>query len=189
VIWLEDLNNNLLSNTVPHKGLVQIFTGDGKGKTTAAVGTIIRALGHGLRVYIAVFMKGDRISGEWSYLSTLPGITLERFGLKTFCNPSDVKPEEKKQAGLALTAARDALHSNKYDIVVLDEINVAVGWKLIELPEVISLIEERPAGVELILTGRRADPELVKRADLVTEMLKIKHPFDAGIEAREGIEY
>jgi len=183
------LNNNPPSSAIPRKGLVQIFTGDGKGKTTAAIGTIIRALGHGLKVYVAVFVKGDNPSGEWAFLSGQPGIKIERFGMNTWCNPADIKPEEKQQAALALNAARKAIQSGRYDVVVLDEINVAVGWQLIDLNDVIKLVEEKPAGVELILTGRRADPELVKRANLVTEMLKIKHPFDAGIAAREGIEF
>jgi cob(I)alamin adenosyltransferase len=183
------LNNNPPAAASPRKGLVQIFTGDGKGKTTAAAGTIIRAMGHGLKIYVAVFMKGDNPSGEWTFLSKQPGIKIERFGLDSLCTPANIKPAEKEQAERALNASRQAINSGKYDIVVLDEINVAIGWKLIELSDVISLVEEKPAAVELILTGRRAEPELVKRADLVTEMLKIKHPFDAGIAAREGIEY
>jgi cob(I)alamin adenosyltransferase len=171
------------------KGLVQIFTGDGKGKTTAAVGTIIRALSHGLKVYVAVFMKGDVPSGEWTFFANQPGIKIERFGVSTFLNPENIKPEEREQAAKAMQAAARAVTGGDYDVVVLDEINVAVGWKLIPVQDVIDLIAKKPAYVELILTGRRADAELMKRADLVTEMLKIKHPFDAGIKAREGIEY
>ena len=171
------------------KGLVQIFTGDGKGKTTAAVGTIIRALSHGLKVYAGVFMKGDVPSGEWTFLANQPGIKIERFGVNTFLNPENIKPEEREQAAKAMQAAARAVTGGEYDIIVLDEINVAVGWKLISVQDVIDLIEKKPANVELILTGRRADAELMKRADLVTEMLKIKHPFDTGIKAREGIEY
>lgn len=183
------MNNNPPAASSSRKGLVQIFTGDGKGKTTAAAGAIIRALGHSLKIYVVVFMKGSNPSGEWTFLSKQPGIIIERFGLDTLCNPSNIKPEEQKQAELALDTARQAIKSGLYDIVVLDEINVAIGWKLIELSDVIALIEEKPPAVELILTGRRAEPELVKMADLVTEMLKIKHPFDAGIAAREGIEF
>jgi cob(I)alamin adenosyltransferase len=171
------------------KGLVQIFTGDGKGKTTAAVGTIIRALSHGLKVYVAVFMKGGVPSGEWTFLAGQPGIKIERFGVDTFLNPENIKPEEREQAAGALRAAVQAVTGGEYDLVVLDEINVAVGWKLISVQDVIDLIAKKPANVELILTGRRANAELMKRADLVTEMLKIKHPFDAGIKAREGIEF
>jgi cob(I)alamin adenosyltransferase len=185
----EELKGISHSTIKSDRGLVQIFTGDGKGKTTAAIGTIVRALGHNLRIYVAVFMKGHYPYGEWKYLAGLPGITVERFGTEDFCDPSNIKPEEMQQARLALEAAGKALHSGEYDVVVLDEVNVAVGWKLIPLADVVTLIEGRPAAVELILTGRRADAELVKRADLVTEMLKIKHPMDKGVGARPGFEY
>jgi cob(I)alamin adenosyltransferase len=169
--------------------LVQIFTGDGKGKTTAAIGAVIRALGHGLRVYVAFFMKGDYPYGERSILSQLPNVTMASFGSRGFIDPANIKPEEKEQAKRALAAVREVMLSGSYDLVVLDEVNLAAAWNLVELDEVLRLIDEKPEGVELILTGRRADSKLVKAADLVTEMLKIKHPYDEGVAAREGIEY
>jgi cob(I)alamin adenosyltransferase len=168
---------------------VQIFTGDGKGKTSAAIGAVIRALGHGLRVYIAFFMKGDYPYGERSILSQFPNVTMESFGTRGFVDPANIKPEEKEEAKRGLAAARKAMLNGSYDLVVLDEINLAVAWNLVELDDVVKLIEEKPEGVELILTGRRADSKLVKAADLVTEMLKIKHPYDEGVAARKGIEY
>jgi cob(I)alamin adenosyltransferase len=171
------------------RGLVQIFTGDGKGKTTAAIGAVIRALGHGLKVYIVYFMKGDYPYGERSILSQLPNVTMESFGSSDFTDPANIKPEEKEQAKRALAAAREAMLSGSYDVIVLDEVNLAAAWNLVELEEVLKFIEDKPQGVELILTGRRADSRLVKSADLVTEMLKIKHPYDEGVVAREGIEY
>lgn len=171
------------------KGLVQIFTGDGKGKTSAAIGTVIRALGHGLKVYIVFFMKGDYPYGERQILSRLPGVTLDSFGSSEFVYPENIKPEERKAAQDALAAARRAMLSGDYDLVVLDEVNVAVYFKLLEVEEVLRFIEEKPGGVELILTGRQADRELVRIADLVTECLKIKHPYDSGVEGREGFEY
>jgi cob(I)alamin adenosyltransferase len=171
------------------KGLVQIYTGDGKGKTTAAIGNVIRALGHGMKTYVAVFMKGDYPYGEWDYLDKLPNIKIERFGFRKFCDPHNIKPEEKEQTRLALNAAREAMQNGNYDLVVLDEINVAVAWHLIERDEVLKLIEGKPPRLELILTGRYADSEIIKRADLVTEMLKIKHPFDTGVSARQGVEF
>jgi cob(I)alamin adenosyltransferase len=172
-----------------HKGLVQIFTGDGKGKTSAAIGTVIRALGHGLKVYIAFFMKGDYLYGERKILSELSGVTLESFGSHEFIDPENVKPGEKEAAREALAAARKAMLGGEYDLVVLDEVNLAVAFNLLELGEVLGLIEDKPEGVELILTGRQANTELVRIADLVTECLKIKHPYDRGVEGREGIEY
>ena len=171
------------------KGLVQIFTGDGKGKTSAALGVALRALGHGLRVCIVVFMKGDYPYGEWEVLSKLPNVNIARFGFRTFTDPTNVKPEEKEQAKQALATAREAMLSGDYDLVVLDEVNIAVAWKLVELDEVVRLIQDKPQNVELILTGRHADSRLVQLADLVTECLKIKHPYDKGIIARPGMDY
>ncbi|MBN1367064.1 MAG: cob(I)yrinic acid a,c-diamide adenosyltransferase [Dehalococcoidales bacterium] len=169
--------------------MVQIYTGEGKGKTTAAIGNIIRALGHGSKVYVAVFMKGDYTYGEWDYLTGLPNVKIERFGLRDFCNPDNIKPEEKEQAEKALTAAREAISRGIYDLVVLDEINIAIAWHLIDINDVIKLIDAKPTNLNLILTGRYADSELVKKADLVTEMLKIKHHYDTGISAQQGIEF
>ena len=186
---VEKASFNPSSSEPRRRGLVQIFTGDGKGKTSAAIGVVIRALGHGLKVYIAFFMKGDYPYGERAILSQLPNVTMESFGTRDFVDPKNIKPEEKGQAELALASARKAMLSGSYDLVVLDEVNMAIAFKLIELDEVLSLINEKPEGVELILTGRRADSKLVKSADLVTEMLKIKHPYDKGMKAREGIEY
>lgn len=172
-----------------NRGLVQIFTGDGKGKTSAALGAVLRALGNGLRVYFVFFMKGDYPYGERNILSQLPNIKVASFGGRSFVDPANVKPEDKEQARQALAAARKAMLNGNYDMVVLDEVNVAVAWKLVELDEVISLIQDKPPNVELILTGRKADAKLVQLADLVTEMLKIKHPYDEGVAARRGIEY
>jgi cob(I)alamin adenosyltransferase len=171
------------------RGLVQIFTGDGRGKTSAAIGAVIRALGHGLRVYIVFFMKGDYPYGERNILSQLPNVTIESFGSGGFVDPKNIKPEEKEQAKKALAAARQAMLSGGYELVVLDEVNLAVAFKLVELDEVLKFIDDKPQNVELILTGRRADNKLVQSADLVTEMLKIKHPYDEGVAARGGIEY
>jgi len=171
------------------KGLVQIFTGEGKGKTTAALGTAIRALGHGLRVYIVYFMKDNYPCGERNILSKLPNVDVVSFGSSKFVDPANVRPEEKEQARQALAAAREAMLSGSYALIVLDEVNLAVAWKLVKLDEVVRLITDKPQNVELILTGRQADTRLVQLADLVTEMLKIKHPYDKGITARQGIEY
>ncbi len=173
---------------LPH-GLVQIFTGDGKGKTSAALGVVLRALGHGLKVCVIFFMKGDYPYGERRILSELPNVTVASFGSKGFVNPEDIKPEQREAAERALAAAREAVLGGNYDLVVLDEVNVAVAWRLVELDEVMRLLKDKPPQVELILTGRRADRKLVEMADLVTEMLKIKHPYDKGVKARRGIDY
>jgi cob(I)alamin adenosyltransferase len=170
-------------------GLIQVFTGDGKGKTTAALGTVMRALGQGLKVFIVFFMKGDYPYGEYNILSQLPNVDVANYGSLEFVDPANVRPEDREQAELALGAARKAMTGGNYDLVVLDEVNVALAFKLIELDEILGLIRDKPPRVELILTGRKADPEVIKRADLVTECLKVKHPYDQGMESRRGIEY
>lgn len=170
-------------------GMVQVFTGNGKGKTSAALGAVLRASGHGLRVYIVFFMKGKYPYGEFSILPKLPNVDVASFGFRCFTDPANIKPEEIEQAKLALSAAREAMLSGNYDLVVLDEVNVAVAEKLLDLDEVVRLIDDKPRNVELILTGRYADSRLIELADLVTEMVKLKHPYDKGVLARKGIEY
>ncbi len=171
------------------KGLIQVFTGNGKGKTSAALGSILRATGHGLKVFIVFFMKGKYPYGEFSSLPKLPNVEVASFGLRCLIDRNNINPEEIKQAELALQTARQAMLSGKYDMVVLDEVNVAVYFKLIPLDDVIKLIEEKPPEVELILTGRYAEGAVIELADLVTEMMKVKHPYDRGVKARKGIEY
>jgi cob(I)alamin adenosyltransferase len=171
------------------KGLVQVYTGEGKGKTTAAIGTVIRALGNDLKVCVIAFMKAGQPSGEWNVLSGLPNVSIDRFGSGSFVDPDNITPKDREEASKALIAARQAILGGKCNLVVLDEVNVAVAWGLIELDEVLRLIEDRPPNVELVLTGRGADKEIVKMANVVTEMLNIKHPYNEGITARRGIEY
>jgi cob(I)alamin adenosyltransferase len=172
------------------KGLVQVFTGDGKGKTTAALGTVLRAAGHGFKILVIFFIKGESQQGEFKMLPTLPGVEIAKFGMhKWIRDVKNVSPEERAEAKAALEAAHEAITSGKYDIVVLDEINMAVYFKLITADDVIHLIKDKPAHTELILTGRRADSRIIEAADLVTEMKSIKHPYEKGIKAREGIEY
>jgi cob(I)alamin adenosyltransferase len=134
-------------------------------------------------------MKGKYPYGEFSTLPKLPNVAVASFGLRCLIDPSHINPEEIEQAKLALSTAREAMLSGNYDMVVLDEVNVAVYFKLIELDEVIKLIEDKPPKLDLILTGRYADAKLIELADLVTEMVKLKHPYDKGVKARKGIEY
>lgn len=170
-------------------GLVHIYTGDGKGKTTAALGLALRAAGHGLRTYIAQFMKGQDY-GELEAVKRLsPLITIEQFGQAGFVHVKQATAEDVALAHAGLERVRQALHSGQYDIVVMDEINVALFFELLTVDEVLSLIENRPPGVELVLTGRRVPEKLIAHADLVTEMREIKHPYQKGIKARRGIEY
>ncbi len=171
------------------KGLLQVFTGNGKGKTTAALGTILRAAGHGLRVKIVFFMKGNYEYGEYRTLPGLPNVDVASFGFRHLTDPANIKPEEIEQAKLALAAGREAVLGGDYDLVVLDELNVALAMKLVDIEEVIQLVKAKPPKVEMIITGRYADKRLIELADLVTEMVKVKHPYDTGVPARKGIEY
>ena len=183
------MSNKHLLRESSKDGLVEIFTGDGKGKTSAAIGTVIRATGHGLRVYIAVFMKGDYPYGEWITLSQLPNVIVARFGFRDFTDPAKIRPEEIEQANKALDAAQKAMLSGNYDLVMLDEVNVAIAWNLVALDDVIRLIKTKPRSMNLVLTGRYADARLIQCADLVTEMVKVKHPYDKGKLAQRGIDY
>jgi cob(I)alamin adenosyltransferase len=185
----EKLTKRDLTAKPAEQGLVQIFTGDGKGKTSAALGSLVRAVGHGLRVYIIFFMKGDYPYGERQILSQLPNVTVASFGQEEFVDPANIKLEQIAQAGQALKAAREAMLSSNYDLLILDEVNVAAAFKLVSVDDVIQLIKDKPRKVDLILTGRKADPRLVQAADLVTEMVKIKHPYDNGVASRKGFEY
>jgi cob(I)alamin adenosyltransferase len=171
------------------KGLVQVFTGDGRGKTSAALGTALRSLGHDLKVCIIHFMKGNFPYGEQKILSRLPDVTLQIFGRLSFVDPNNPEAEDIEEARKALEASRAAVLSGDYDLVVLDEINVASAWGLVSVEDVVKLLKQKPGHVEVILTGRYADGRLIELADLVTEMRAVKHPFDQGIEARAGCEY
>ncbi len=171
------------------KGLIQVYTGHGKGKTTAALGQAMRAAGQGWRVYIIQFMKGWPYYGELDTVGHHPNITLKQFGRPDYVDKD--KPEEVdiRMAQEALQHGRDVVISGEYSLVILDEINVALEWKLIALEDVLSLLDQKPENVGLILTGRYAHPEVIARADLVTEMREIKHPYQKGIISRRGIEF
>jgi cob(I)alamin adenosyltransferase len=171
------------------KGLVQVYTGDGKGKTTAAFGLALRAVGRGLKVFFVQFVKGGFDYGELYVVDKLPNLELKAFGQGKFVVQ---KPPSEKDVELgkeAFDLARKVIEGGKYDIVVLDEVNVAVHLGLVGVEEVVELIKNKPKHVELVLTGRYAPAEIVELADLVTEMKDIKHPYHGGVEAREGIEF
>jgi len=170
-------------------GLVQVYTGNGKGKSSAAFGLALRAVGRGLKVYMIQFIKGGFDYGELYVVDKLPNLTLKAFGRGKFVTETPAGKEDVKLAEEALALAEEVVKSGEYDIVILDEINVALSLKLIEIGKVLELIKEKPKHVELILTGRYASNEIIEVADLVTEMKEIKHPFNKGYQARKGIEY
>ena len=167
-------------------GLVQVYTGDGKGKTTAAIGLAVRAAGHGFRSFVGQFMKGTSY-GELALEQMSGGlVTFRQLGTDSLVHT--ISQEDHDLARSGLNICREAIHSGRYQLVILDEINIAVHMGLLPESDVLSLIRQRAAGVELILTGRGATPGILAVADLVTEMRELRHPYASGIPAREGIE-
>jgi cob(I)alamin adenosyltransferase len=170
-------------------GLVQVYTGDGKGKTTAALGLVLRAWGRGLKICMVQFMKKGEDYGEVIALRKMEGIDLYQFGSDRLITKSSVHPEDIELAHRALAFAEDAMGSGEYDLVVLDEVNVAMFFGLVSPAEVLSALRKRRKDTEIVLTGRNAPPEIIKEADLVTRMVAEKHPYDKGVIARAGIEF
>jgi cob(I)alamin adenosyltransferase len=169
------------------KGYLQVYTGEGKGKTTAAIGLAVRAAGAGLNVYLAQFMKrGD--TGEIKALRRLSDrITVEQFGTGRFIRGNPV-PEDIAAARWGLDRVRGIFSAARHEMVILDEANVAASCGLFSPADLLDLVYARPEGVEMVLTGRNAAPEIIARADLVTEMRMVKHYYRQGVAARNGIE-
>lgn len=167
-------------------GLVHVYTGDGKGKTTAALGMCARAVGHGYRALVVQFMKTPGTYGE-NFLS-LPGLKVIASGHDCLVFSEKVTQADLDKAEEGLCIAAQALRSGEYRIVVLDEVSVAIKFGLIRLGDVIRAVEDRFPGVEVVLTGRYAPPELLEMADYVTEMRAVKHPYQKGITSRKGVD-
>lgn len=170
------------------QGCVQVYTGNGKGKTTAALGLALRAVGRGLNVCIFQFIKGSGRYGEHLAAEKLaPLLTVIQSGRPGWVNTKDIT-EDRKVAQEALTQARELMTSGRYDLFICDEINGAVGFGLIDVDQVLELISSKPEKTELVLTGRNVHERIIDAADLVTEMCEIKHYYKAGVPARTGIE-
>lgn len=173
-------------------GLIVVLTGDGKGKTTSALGMVLRAVGHNLRVCIIQFMKGDLYSGEIDGLKWLaPLVEFHQTG-KGFCGiRGNTIPyhEHRANAQCAIELARGKINSGLFELVILDEINNALKLGLVDLPQVLELLDAKPPDLQLVLTGRDADEEVCSRAQTVTEMVEVKHAYRDGIEAQQGIDY
>jgi len=171
------------------QGLIQVYFGRGKGKTTAAIGQGIRATGHGFKVYMIQFMKGNYKYGETEAIKNIPNFELKQFGSpELIAEPNDFDKEEGKKA---LDFAEKVIMSDEYDIVILDEVGVAISMNVIHIEPVLELLKNKPDNVELILTGGpKMHPKIKEMADLVTEMRMIKHYYSShGITARYGIEF
>ncbi len=170
------------------KGIVHVYTGPGKGKTTAALGLGLRAVGAGFKVHMIQFMKGRRYS-EIDAIENISNFTISQHGRDEFVSKKNPEQVDIDFAREGFEHARKLVKDGKYDMIILDEVNVAVDYNLISVDDVLKLIEEKPEKLELVLTGRDAHPEIVKIADLVTEMLEIKHPYQQGVVARKGIDF
>ncbi|MEM2291432.1 MAG: cob(I)yrinic acid a,c-diamide adenosyltransferase [Candidatus Korarchaeum sp.] len=168
--------------------MIHLYTGDGKGKTTAALGLALRNIGWGGRVLVVQFLKRTG-SGELNIAARLPELEIKQYGTGKFIDKGSVDERDLELAKDGLEEVKKALSSGKYTLVVLDEINVAVHLGLIEEREVIEVIKSRDPSTEVVLTGRYAPKSFYKLADYVTEFVKIKHPYDSGVRARRGIDY
>lgn len=169
------------------KGYVQVYTGNGKGKTTAAMGLALRAVGAGKKIFIAQFAKGTHYSELNSIANFLPAITLRQYGLGCFIFNAP-KQADVDAANVGLKEAEEAITSGEYDIIILDEANIAVRYNLFSVQKLIEVIEKRNPATEVIITGRYATEEIMEYADLVTEMKEIKHYYKQGVKGRVGIE-
>lgn len=170
-------------------GLIQVYTGNGKGKTTASLGLAFRAAGHGMATCMIQFMKNNPKYGEVLAAKALPHFELLQVGRNDFVNLADPDPVDIELAESGWEKAKVIIDSGQFDIVILDEINVAMACRLIPVQEVCQFLTAKPRKVEIILTGRYAPQEIIDIAHLVTEMQEIKHPFNKGIEARKGIDF
>ncbi|MCD4725668.1 MAG: cob(I)yrinic acid a,c-diamide adenosyltransferase [Bacteroidales bacterium] len=170
------------------RGYVHVYTGNGKGKTTAALGLALRASGAGLKVFIGQFIKGQAYSELEVIARDLKNITVKQYGLGCFIVDTPTI-EDREAARKGFDEVQQIIKNAKHDLVILDEVNIALYYKLIKVDELITLIREKPQDVELVITGRYAPEEIIEAADLVTEMKEVKHYYQKGIEARKGIEF
>jgi cob(I)alamin adenosyltransferase len=170
------------------KGYIHVYTGSGKGKTTAAIGLGIRATGDGLRVLMIQFMKGRRYS-ELDALEQVKNFQVLQFGRDEFVSKQKPEQVDIDLARKGFAYAKEAVQKGTYDVIILDELNVAVDYGLIALDDVLHLLDDKPESLELVLTGRCASPEIIKHADVVSEILEIKHPYQKGVLSRKGIDW
>lgn len=186
-----NVTENIIEETLAKfsRGLVMVYTGDGKGKTTAAMGQALRALGHSRKVFVVQFMKGKKYGEVLCAEKYLPDLTMCRCGLDSFVMKDNPAPVDIELARQGLKLAKEAISSGAYGMVILDEVNVALEFKLIPLDEVLEIIRSKPNEVDLILTGRYAPPEIIEIADMVSEVKEIKHHYAKGVKERAGIEF
>ena len=178
----------LVTKTI-EKGLLIVHTGKGKGKSTAAFGLVMRALGHGMHVGIVQFVKGKWETGERSVLERFPDLVTIRAMGEGFTWETQDRERDIAAAKKAWEASKEMISSGNYDLVLLDELNIVLRYESLPLDDVVAFLSNRPEMLHVVVTGRNAKDELIEAADLVTEMTQIKHPFRAGVKAQKGIEF
>lgn len=169
--------------------MIHVYTGEGKGKTTAAFGLALRAVGSGKKVVVVQFLKGRKDVGEYKMGNKLQGMEVHQFGRPDFVDPLKPLPIDFELAQEGLRFAKKCMEEKPPDLLILDEVNVALKFGLLKVNDVLALMRNAPVKMELVLTGRHAPAEVIEKADLVTEMKEISHPFEEGVPAREGVEF
>jgi cob(I)alamin adenosyltransferase len=171
------------------QGLIQVYTGEGKGKTTCALGLAMRAVGQGFKVFMVQFLKTDDTGEVQAAQRLAPDFVIQSFGMPGFPNLKEPDAKTLETVQQAFDLARKVILSGEHDLVILEEVNLSLAYGLVPWAEMLEVLRQRPPFVEVVLTGRGAPPELVDLADLVTEMRPVKHYFEAGVKARRGIEW
>lgn len=187
-------NNNLVNPSFEERGYIQVYTGDGKGKTTASLGLTMRALGRGWNVLIVMFTKGGDDYGELFSFTNLSNVMTNKLkivqaGIDRIVYAGNINDKDAEMIKLGWETAKEAITSGKYKLIVLDEANIALDLNLIDLNEMVEVLKNKPDDVEIVLTGRNAKPEIIEIAHLVSEIKPIKHYWDKGVKARKGIEF
>ena len=187
-------NTKLYNPEFLQHGYIQIYTGDGKGKTTASLGLAMRALGRGWKVLIVMFTKGGNDYGELISFASLSPVLKDKVkiiqaGLDRIVYSSNISEEDKKLAQQGWKIAKEAIINNEYQLIILDEANIALDLNLIDISDMLQVLKNKPDDIEIVLTGRNAKPEIIEIADLVSEIKPVKHYWDKGIKARKGIEF
>ena len=181
--------DKMLATKTIEKGLLIVHTGKGKGKSTAAFGLVMRALGHGMHVGIVQFVKGKWETGERSVLERFPDLVTIRAMGEGFTWETQDRERDIAAAKKAWEASKEMISGGNYDLVLLDELNIVLRYESLPLDDVVAFLSNRPEMLHVVVTGRNAKDELIEAADLVTEMTQIKHPFRAGVKAQKGIEF
>ena len=188
LIQLQPVERISILNINHMKGYIQVYTGNGKGKTTAAFGLALRASNAGLKIFIGQFVKGKSYNENEAVAKYVKNITVKQYGLRCFIVEAPTE-NDIKAARKGLKDMRSIIQNGKYDMVIMDEVHIALYYKLFDIHELIEIMKSKPDHVELILTGRYAPKEIIDKADLVTEMHEIKHYYQKGVQARDGIDY